>query len=397
MRLEHKRIELAERENKKMQANENKRQMELVRMKNDLENIKRQKVELMKKLKEENKRIREIQAANAQKVATYEKTQRQQQNKIQKLERESALKSENLRRKAEEVQRLKDSKKEQDDKIENVCCTPTNVVKTPKYQHTPIRTKRQWSAIERAGFTVKKNAIVREEKAMDRMCIERRKLQDELLRLQSNYSSKADPSIRSLELEQQLSIQQKLDYVQEEILKSQKAIVELDDEQICLEPSSRRVSTLAFPAANEGVKDLDSLMFQFSRQFAIPQEMLYILRNLIELTIQKGADNTRLESENKELTALLGIESNEDMMEVVEAAKLNFQLGVDQDHDTTFMNGPENDYRPTTLSNNNTNQLSLFGDILPGPICKGQEKRSSISKFYILVAASEATCSTSIP
>nr|CAD2159985.1 unnamed protein product [Meloidogyne enterolobii] len=432
MRLEHKRIELAERENKKMQANENKRQIELVRMKNDLENIKRQKVELMKKLKEENKRIREIQAANAQKVATYEKTQRQQQNKIQKLERESALKSENLRRKAEEVQRLKDSKKalqarrqtiyevrrgvklepvpeidldttyiiqEQDDKIENVCCTPTNVVKTPKYQHTPIRTKRQWSAIERAieGFTVKKNAIVREEKAMDRMCIERRKLQDELLRLQSNYSSKADPSIRSLELEQQLSIQQKLDYVQEEILKSQKAIVELDDEQICLEPSSRRVSTLAFPAANEGVKDLDSLMFQFSRQFAIPQEMLYILRNLIELTIQKGADNTRLESENKELTALLGIESNEDMMEVVEAAKLNFQLGVDQDHDTTFMNGPENDYRPTTLSNNNTNQLSLFGDILPGPICKGQEKRSSISKFYILVAASEATCSTSIP
>jgi len=82
------------------------------------------------------------------------------------------------------------------------------------------------------GFTVKKNAIVREEKAMDRMCIERRKLQDELLRLQSNYSSKADPSIRSLELEQQLSIQQKLDYVQEEILKSQKAIVELDDEQV---------------------------------------------------------------------------------------------------------------------------------------------------------------------
>jgi len=40
-------------------------------------------------------------------------------------------------------------------------------------------------------------------------------------------------------------------------------------------------------------------MFQFSRQFAIPQEMLYILRNLIDLTIQKGADNTRLESENK--------------------------------------------------------------------------------------------------
>uniref|UniRef100_A0A914M1U5 Kinesin motor domain-containing protein n=1 Tax=Meloidogyne incognita TaxID=6306 RepID=A0A914M1U5_MELIC len=433
MRLEHKRIEVAERENKKMQAQQNRHQMEVVRMKNDLENMKRQKVELMKRLKEENKRIREIQVANAQKVATYEKTQRQQQNKIQKLERESALKSENLRRKAEEVQRLKDSQKalqarrqtiyeskravrspntpqqvqlptssdmdttyivenEPSMNNENVCYTPTtNYVRTPKYKQTPIRTKRQWNAIERAieGFTVKRNAIVREEHALDRMCSERRNLQDELLRLQSNYSSITDPSIRCLVLEQQSSIQQKLDYVQEEILRAQKAIVDLDDEQICLEPSSRRASAQAFPAAYEGVKDLDSLMFQFSRQFAIPQEMLYILRNLIDLTIQKGADNTRLESENKELTALLGIESNEDMRDVVESAKLNFQLRMNQEHDTTFMNVPENDYRPTTLSNNNANLLSLFDDILPIPICKGDEPSPE------KLASSEATCSTS--
>uniref|UniRef100_A0A1I8C129 Kinesin motor domain-containing protein n=1 Tax=Meloidogyne hapla TaxID=6305 RepID=A0A1I8C129_MELHA len=285
MRLEHKRIELAERENKKMQAQQNRHQMEVVRMKNDLESMKRQKVELMKRLKEENRRIREIQVANAQKVATYEKTQRQQQNRIQKLERESALKSENLRRKAEE----------NEPSVNNVCYTPTNYVRTPKYKQTPIRTKRQWNAIERAieGFTVKRNAIVREEHALERMCNERRNLQDELLRLQSNYSS--DPLI----LEQKQSIQQKLGYVQEEIVRAQKAIVELDDEQICLEPSSRRSSILAFPGANEGVKDLDSLMFHFSRQFAIPQEMLYILRNLIDLSIQKGADNTRLVSENK--------------------------------------------------------------------------------------------------
>uniref|UniRef100_A0A1I8C0J9 KIF21A/B second helical domain-containing protein n=1 Tax=Meloidogyne hapla TaxID=6305 RepID=A0A1I8C0J9_MELHA len=205
---------------------------------------------------------------------------------------------------------------ENEPSVNNVCYTPTNYVRTPKYKQTPIRTKRQWNAIERAieGFTVKRNAIVREEHALERMCNERRNLQDELLRLQSNYSS--DPLI----LEQKQSIQQKLGYVQEEIVRAQKAIVELDDEQICLEPSSRRSSILAFPGANEGVKDLDSLMFHFSRQFAIPQEMLYILRNLIDLSIQKGADNTRLVSENKELTALLGIGSNQDMREIIEAA-----------------------------------------------------------------------------
>jgi len=64
------------------------------------------------------------------------------------------------------------------------------------------------------------------------MCSERRNLQDELLRLQSNYSSITDPSIRCLVLEQESSIQQKLDYVQEEILRAQKAIVDLDDEQV---------------------------------------------------------------------------------------------------------------------------------------------------------------------
>uniref|UniRef100_A0A914LM08 Kinesin-like protein n=1 Tax=Meloidogyne incognita TaxID=6306 RepID=A0A914LM08_MELIC len=371
MRLEHKRFELAERENKKMQAIENKRQMEHVRMKNDLENIKRQKVEVMKKLKEENKRIRVIQAENNQKVATYEKTQRQQQNKIQKLERESALKSETLRRKVEEFQKLKDSQKavktrrqtiyearrgvkletlpevrlppipdldttyiiqEEDVKKEKAFHTPTNFAKTPKYKQTPVRTKRQWNAIERAieGFTVKKNAIEREEKSMDRLCDERRKLQDELSLLQTNFSSITDPSTRTLVLEQLESTQQKLDYVQQEIVNIQNTIVELTDEQICLEPStSRRMSVLAFPCANDGVKDLDSLMFQFSRQYAIPQEMLYILRNLIDLTIQKGVDNTKLEYEKKELQALLNIDPNDEK----EENKLN------QVHDTTFLQG----------------------------------------------------------
>ncbi|KAF7638141.1 Kinesin motor domain-containing protein [Meloidogyne graminicola] len=366
MRLEHKRIELAERENKKMQAQQNKHQMEVIRMKNDLGNMKRQKVELMKRLKEENRRIREIQAANAQKISSYEKTQRQQQNKILKLERESALKTENLRRKAEEVQRLKDSKKalqlrrqtiyeskrgttqtlqqfpdqssmdatyvvENDltNKKTATNRTPINYSRPPKSKHTPIRTKRQWSAIERAidGFTVKRNAIAREEHALERMCRERRILQDELARLHSHYKSISDRSEQAIVMEEMQSVQEKLDYVQEEIVRAQKAIVDLDDEQICIEPTSQRTSNLAFPDANEGVKDLDSLMFHFSRQFSIPQEMLYILRNLIDLTIQKGTDNTRLEAENKKLSAI--IQSNENMEAAVE----------NREHDTTFLQG----------------------------------------------------------
>ena len=65
----------------------------------------------MNRLKEENRRIREIQQSNAKRVATYEKTQRQQQNRIQKLEREANMKTDQLRRKDEQMQRMKERQK----------------------------------------------------------------------------------------------------------------------------------------------------------------------------------------------------------------------------------------------------------------------------------------------
>jgi len=67
---------------------------------------------------------------------------------------------------------------------------------------------------------------------MDRLCDERRKLQDELSLLQTNFSSITDPSTRTLVLEQLESTQQKLDYVQQEIVNIQNTIVELTDEQV---------------------------------------------------------------------------------------------------------------------------------------------------------------------
>jgi len=65
----------------------------------------------MKQLKDEAKRMREIQSTNAKKTATLEKLQRQQQNKIIRLERETAMKTEYLKRKAEEIQRIKAQQK----------------------------------------------------------------------------------------------------------------------------------------------------------------------------------------------------------------------------------------------------------------------------------------------
>jgi len=42
-------------------------------------------------------------------------------------------------------------------KKEKAFHTPTNFAKTPKYKQTPVRTKRQWNAIERAVNKFSKN------------------------------------------------------------------------------------------------------------------------------------------------------------------------------------------------------------------------------------------------
>ena len=65
------------------------------------------KVDLTKRLKEENRRIREIQTSTAKQVAGYEKNARKQENAMRKLQLNLEHKEQQLNRKNEEMQKLR--------------------------------------------------------------------------------------------------------------------------------------------------------------------------------------------------------------------------------------------------------------------------------------------------
>ena len=78
---------------------------------NDRNNFKR-KVDLTKRLKEENRRIREIQTNTAKHVAGYEKNARKQENAMRKLQLNLEHKEQQLNRKNEEMQKLRVKQKQ---------------------------------------------------------------------------------------------------------------------------------------------------------------------------------------------------------------------------------------------------------------------------------------------
>ena len=65
----------------------------------------------MKRLKEENRRIREIQTAAAKQAAGYEKNARKQENVVRRLQIDVEHKQQQLKRKNEEVMKLREKQK----------------------------------------------------------------------------------------------------------------------------------------------------------------------------------------------------------------------------------------------------------------------------------------------
>ena len=65
----------------------------------------------MKQLKDENRRIREIQTSTAKQVAGFEKTARKQENQMRRLQQDVEFKSQQLKRRNEECQKLREKQK----------------------------------------------------------------------------------------------------------------------------------------------------------------------------------------------------------------------------------------------------------------------------------------------
>jgi predicted nuclease with TOPRIM domain len=79
---------------------------------------------------------------------------------------------------------------------------------------------------------IRKNAVEVEEKAMNRLIQERHCLQMELTKLSADYAITTDLKERADILDHQSGLQAKLNYIQEEVMKYQKNIVDLEDQVV---------------------------------------------------------------------------------------------------------------------------------------------------------------------
>ncbi|CAB3256294.1 unnamed protein product [Arctia plantaginis] len=107
MSRELKRLQAAQREHTRLQRSQQHTAQQINTLRNELHNMKRDKVKLVQRMRDEAKRHAQSEAARAKEVAQLRKESRKNANLIRSLEAETKMKEAVLRRKQEEVSLLR--------------------------------------------------------------------------------------------------------------------------------------------------------------------------------------------------------------------------------------------------------------------------------------------------
>ncbi|KAJ8736067.1 hypothetical protein PYW08_006723 [Mythimna loreyi] len=107
MSRELKRLQAAQREHTRLQRSQMQTAQQINTLRQELQNMKRDKVKLVQRMREEAKRHAQAEAARAKEVAQLRKESRKNANLIRSLEAETKMKEAVLRRKQEEVSLLR--------------------------------------------------------------------------------------------------------------------------------------------------------------------------------------------------------------------------------------------------------------------------------------------------
>ncbi|CAH0405180.1 unnamed protein product [Chilo suppressalis] len=107
MSRELRRLQAAQREHTRLQRSQQQTASQLLALRNELQNMKRDKVKLVQRMRTEAKRHAQAEAARAKEVAQLRKESRKNANLIRSLEAETKLKEQVLKRKQEEVSLLR--------------------------------------------------------------------------------------------------------------------------------------------------------------------------------------------------------------------------------------------------------------------------------------------------
>ncbi|KAH8244526.1 hypothetical protein KR026_012493, partial [Drosophila bipectinata] len=211
-------LQEAQREHLRQQRDKQAKETQISLLRNELGALKTAKVQLMKKITEQNNRHKVEDSRKTKEIAQLLKEQRRQKNAVQSLEAKVSQKDNILKRKTEEVIALR---KSQRSKSEQRRIPPVRL------QNTSLNSRlyrQSWENLYHYLVAAARNRqmITQLEIELERKITERESLSCELNTLKSN-------STRFDDLKEIDSIQANIDYIQEGIDHVQKAIMDFED------------------------------------------------------------------------------------------------------------------------------------------------------------------------
>ncbi|CAI5449435.1 unnamed protein product [Caenorhabditis angaria] len=250
LKKELKKIEALDKEHLKVIAKSQRELQEKSRLKSEVVDLKKAKVELIKKMNEDKKKQKQQQQANARAMATKEKQTRLQANKIRNLEMKDKQREQFLKKTTSEVNQLR---KEKAQAASAARLASRNVGKPAagtgrntvvggrrravgaikkEISFSPKLAKIKWNVLERKiDQCVRKRQTIRiMESELERYLNERQNVMIEIVENEKLFTKCQDIIYRDGILEVIDSAKEKLQYVQNQITYQQKLIMDVDQQ-----------------------------------------------------------------------------------------------------------------------------------------------------------------------
>ncbi|XP_046439870.1 kinesin-like protein KIF21A isoform X2 [Daphnia pulex] len=284
-----KKFQAAQQEHAKLLKSQGDSERQLKSLKNDLLDMKRNKVKLMQKMKEDANRHKEIELKRTREIAQLRKESRKRENEIRTLQMDKRVKETVLKRKQEEVNALRKVQARQgnlsDRASGRVVQSGRNSRKPRQPMYSPKVAKQKWHKLEHnlSQMALNRLTVSQLEKDLERLMGVRDELGrslSETLRIRDRAFMRGKEESYIRELDDQLeSLKANIEYVQENIAECQRNIVQIEE-------------------TKEGQGDLD---MELAIQPNDMEEARYLFAKLINMSLNHATLAAQREASNKEL------------------------------------------------------------------------------------------------
>ncbi|XP_014239134.1 kinesin-like protein KIF21A isoform X2 [Trichogramma pretiosum] len=265
MQKEVKMLQSAKKEHARLLKSQSQNETRLKGLRNELAEMKRAKVKLLNKMREEAQRHKENELKRNREIAQLRKESRKNANMIRSLEADKRMKEVVLRRKQEEVTALR----KRDRGLSHKVAGRTPAVKNPN----PKALKQRWQTFERtiAKQALAKQAATETEREMERLLQEREELGRELEKLKKHRLVVASTKEDTTDLDEEIdNVTSKISYLQDSISECQRTMVEMGD------ADGEAEGEPGIEALLGTVKTVDEAQYLMQRMLAFTIEQSYI-------------------------------------------------------------------------------------------------------------------------